>query len=139
MHHSLGFAVSVFMAYIVAQFVVAWVQATNSISLRLNGITTYRQYIQLNAAIFLYRLLVGLGVWLVYAEYSVVICTWASELTGYLGWLARYPIPVNPATTVLWGLFADPILHMIFGLVAKKVPGLGFLSVEVPPTVVKAP
>ena len=125
-----GFAVATIVALIVGQFLHAWLLASNSVNSSLNGITTYRQYFRLNAAIVTFRFALAWAVFSIYSYQPAAVCAELGRLPG-LAWLATHPIPVNPATAMIYGgLLADPILNALFKLAARWIPDL---RVEVPP------
>lgn len=131
MHH-IYFAFSIFMSYLVAQFLVASVLATNSIASKLNGVTSYPQWFKANWAITMLHFVIGFALWGIYWENPTQLCGALSKLPG-LDFLARFTIPVTWATTLIYGVCANALIHIAFGLLGKKIPGLGFLIAEVPP------
>lgn len=126
-------AISVVLAYLVAQFAVAWALASNSVSSDLNGVKTYRQWFVQHAAGQVVQMLTGFAAMFIYAEYSTPICNLVAQHFSSLSFLAKDPIPLIWPIAMAWGLFANPILHIVFGILARKWPVFGFLSPELPP------
>lgn len=127
-------AISTVIAYFVAQFAVAWALATNAVNSSLNGVNTLRKWIEMHAAAQTLSAMVGFSAMFIYAEYSTPICSLlAKEWPTYFGILAKAPIPLSPPIAFAWGLFSIPILHIGFGVLARKWPVFGFLSPELPP------
>ena len=118
------FAVSTFMALLVGWGLAAWVLATNTVTSKLNGIQTYRDYLKANLAIVCYRFaLLAFGMML-YAEFRLDICIALGTAIPGLGWLKTHQIPVNPATAGILGLFGDPAISTLFGFLSRWIPAL---------------
>ena len=128
MNHAM-FAVSTFVALLVGFFLHSGMLATAAVNSKLNGIYTLAQYFRANMFVLLYRLMVLVVVVLIYAKFRVPICDAVAHMPGF-GWLAQYPIPVDPATAGAVGLLADPLINTLFGFLSKWVPQL---KNEVPP------
>jgi hypothetical protein len=125
----LGFAIATIVGLILGQFLHTWALASSTVNSSLNGVTTYRQYIKLNAAIVSYRFGLAWAVFSLYSTEKLAVSAFLGTIPG-LTWIAAHPIPVNPATALIYGgLLADPTLNLLFKFLARWFPAL---KVEVP-------
>jgi len=131
MHQSMAFAIATFTALVVGQFLHAWLLASNCVNSSLNGIVSYRQYLRINAAILTFRFALAWAIFALYSHEGAAVCAAISSSVPGMSWLAAHPIPVNPATGMIYGLFADPIINSLFGFLSRWVPAL---KNEIPPT-----
>ena len=128
------FQISIFVLFFLGQFVHAWNRASDTIASKLNGITSYAQYMTLRDSEIMSRFLV----------ITCIFGGWTSggiyELIGYIApstaaTLAAHPIPIAWWTAGLFGFLGDYILYFVIGLAARYAPGI---RQEVPPTIQSA-
>jgi hypothetical protein len=130
MHHRLGFVIAVFCFFFLGQFLHAWLRAQAAKNSALNGITSYRQYIETNAAILVSRFFLAVLGLMAWSSYGTEICTYLSKQTDYLSWLQGNPVPLNTMTSGVYGFFGDSLLDLGVNFFSRWVP---WLKKEVPP------
>jgi hypothetical protein len=132
MHHSANhFRTACFAMFFLGQFIHAWLQASEAIQDKSNGISGYRQYMDYRAPQVMARFF---GCYLLYGSWQL----------GYLATLIGlvvpgantfmsahpHPIPVNEITAGAFGFLADYGLRRGILLAKKKFPGI---SKDLPP------
>jgi hypothetical protein len=116
------FAIAIWTFYAIGGFLHAWLRAGSVISSKLNGIGSYRHYIQLNAPVLAIRFFVS----------SLGLMWWGwhpssfTSLAHFVGWNMPLDVPLNPVTAGAYGIFADTLID----LVAARIP---MLQKEIPP------
>lgn len=118
-HHFAGWIL--ILCCCLGQFVAGMMQASNSISSKLNGIETYRQYLETHTAIICYRLVLVLSALIVWSYNPSIVFDLLKKFTPNYA----FDVPLNPGTAILLGIAGDSILD-------KIGPYVG-LRVEVPP------
>jgi len=125
-----AYAVETFVGLLLGQFLSAWAIADASVNSKLNGITSYSEYLHKNSRIVLTRLAIAWGLFSLYALNGPALCAEFGDIVPGLTWIAAHPIPVNPATALLYGLNFDLVQHALYGFLARWIPAL---RKEVPP------
>lgn len=121
---------SVLMMFLLGQFIHAWLRAQAVINSKLNGIMTYRQYIDSNSAALAARLFGAVLLLLAFSQYHQAIIGFAESHWTSLKSLGVDPLPVNPFSAGVLGWFGDSLLDTAVGFAAKRFPQL---QKEIPP------
>jgi hypothetical protein len=127
MHHHI---ISTFVMFMLGQLIHAWQRASETVNSKLNGITSYDEYIHLRASEISGRILLVtclFGGWASGGLY--VLVSYIAPSTGAS--LTAHPLPVVWWTAGIIGYFGDAILYFFIGLVARVVPDI---RKDIPPT-----
>jgi hypothetical protein len=126
------YAVAVFLSFLIGQLLHAWLRAQSSVHSNLNGILTYRQYVEVNGANLCVRLFLAWLVVSAWAWHGQELMTLIAKISpDNLGWLSTNAIPLNPTTAGVFGYFGDSIIDGGISLISRWIPSL---KNEVPPT-----
>ena len=117
-----SYVVSIFIFYLIGGFLHAWGRGSAVVKSKLNGVLSYRQYVELNAP--------GLCIRFFLATLGLMYWSWHPDafetLARFLHWNTSLNVPLNPVTAGAYGMFADTALD----LVAARIP---MLQREIPP------
>lgn len=138
-HHSTGFMVALFGMFFAGVTIATWRVAARTVNSVLNGISTYKQYLQHEGPVQLTKIFVAF-VFLVYWLYHqtdleiLVAFFWPTSLGAVPQWLQGFLV-LNPAMAGFFGIGFDVFEDLVLVAVKKRFPQ--FFQ-EVPPTLQSA-
>ena len=127
MHPTLGVSISIVVMFILGQVLHAWLRAANTVQSKLNGITTYDQYLKLNAARVATRFFLAYCIFAAWQEGWLLVAVGA--IIPSATWV-KNALPTNVATAGVFGYIIDSVIDQAAGIAAKKWP---WIQREIPP------
>lgn len=132
MHHGHSFNIAVWIFFAIGSGLNVWRHAASIVNSKLNGITTYGQFLRVNGAAQAFKTF-GAFCFLTYwlfnqpAIANLVTMLWPGTAPG---WMLSM-LTVTPATAGAFGLCWDVLADLVLVYAKKKWPGI---MPEVPPT-----
>lgn len=132
--HRVMYVTAIFLMFFLGQFLHAWLRAQASRNSSLNGIDSYRKYVEVYGAVLVSRFFLATCGLMAWAWYGDSICSFLAQyFPDYLGWAARNPVPLNPMTSGVYGFFGDSLIDFGGNLLSQRIPALG-REVPIAPT-----
>ncbi len=111
MHHNHYFAV--FLIFLLAQFIHLWFQAKGKIGSKLNGIESYKQYLDNYGTGIWKRMFFNLGCYLVWTRNPDILTNAANCSTWVSAHVGRVNLGLDAATAFLVGYILDSFIDKL--------------------------
>lgn len=126
MNHHHYILISLWLCFLVGQYLSVLARAWATVNSKLNGITSYGQFFRVHAVPILIRVFLASMLFMLWRYNTGAFSKTIARLVGATGFqFSGDPFPLNPATAGIFGYFVDSILDKLSVLVPamrKEIP-----------------